>query len=230
MKIVKPNASSIWILNLIALALFICHVYIYFRGEPADTRLLSEYIPLIRASACAVFIAGSLIKKQSFMRFFFPVYSFIILYWNRYYNFTSFLVIVICGHLTPKDRKWLYPCYCIDLLAALLINPNLTPAHALVHIGSCAGILALYHIFFDEAQPAPQENSLDLTEDEMTILKELSDGRPLKSVQSFSKNTVTKKMKEARDRNGCINNEALLARYCAEPVLKSQRNGDKSQT
>ena len=58
-----------------------------------------------------------------------------------------------------------------------------------------------------------ERRPLDLTEDEVKILEELDEKKLLKAVTCFSKNTVTQKLKDARERNKIDTNAELLAEY-----------------
>ena len=45
------------------------------------------------------------------------------------------------------------------------------------------------------------------------ILKELAKGKQQKEIDFFNKNTVTKKIRQAKERNRCLTNEELLLKY-----------------
>ena len=66
-------------------------------------------------------------------------------------------------------------------------------------------------VYFTKARY--QIKKLDLTDDEIKILEEYKVTKQLKAVTCFSKNTVTEKLKNARERNAIDTNAELLSRY-----------------
>lgn len=55
--------------------------------------------------------------------------------------------------------------------------------------------------------------NLNLTLDEIYILEELAKGKQQKEIRKFSKNTVTKKLKQARIRNKLTSTAELMLMY-----------------
>jgi hypothetical protein len=89
------------------------------------------------------------------------------------------------------------------MIALLVQDKEIT--HLLIHFATCAFFYVVYFYIND--------NKLNLTEDEIKILEELKEKKMLKCCDSFSKNILTQKLKQARDRNGIDTNAELLARY-----------------
>lgn len=58
-----------------------------------------------------------------------------------------------------------------------------------------------------------ESNNLNLTEDETVILSRLSKGCEVKEIDEFSESTVYAKLKNARERNSFLSNEALIEAY-----------------
>lgn len=54
---------------------------------------------------------------------------------------------------------------------------------------------------------------LDLKPDEELILSELAKGKMQKELECFSHVTISKKLKDARERNNCISTDELVTKY-----------------
>ena len=57
---------------------------------------------------------------------------------------------------------------------------------------------------------------LNLKDDEKKILTELKSGKLQKEIEGFSEQTITAKLKNARERNMCETTSELLAKYSLE--------------
>ncbi len=62
-------------------------------------------------------------------------------------------------------------------------------------------------------KPSLLKRKLDLTVDETSILEELSNGKQQKEIEQFSQNTVSRKLKKARERNGVATTDELIKRF-----------------
>lgn len=69
---------------------------------------------------------------------------------------------------------------------------------------------------------------LSLTEDEENILSQLITGKQQKEIKEWNKNTVSKKLKQARERNGLLSNAELILMYREKSGLFLS-NADRSQ-
>lgn len=130
--------------------------------------------------------------------------SLVASYFNSFVNFNSFFVVLLSCRLYRKTEKWVLFLYVINEMIALLVQDK-EITHLLIHFATCAFFYVVYFYIND--------NKLNLTEDEIKILEELKEKKMLKCCDSFSKNILTQKLKQARDRNGIDTNAELLARY-----------------
>lgn len=158
-----------------------------------------------------------------------------ILYWNRFHNYTSFIMILIAIWLNPKTRFPYLLCYSIGVFISLILYKD-TFTHILIHGVGCAFFYtlfaAMYHIIqyfkrviiflHHENRKLRSENQelkklkkdkLILNPDEEEIIKELLTGKEVKELDIYSQNTIYTRLRAARNRNGCKNNEELKARY-----------------
>ncbi|MBR6552702.1 MAG: hypothetical protein IKT89_07675 [Clostridia bacterium] len=130
--------------------------------------------------------------------------SLVASYFNSFVNFNSFFVILLSCKLYKKTEKYLLIIYVINEIIALIIQDK-EITHLLIHFITCAFFYVIYFYVNDK--------KLNLTDDEIKILEELREKKMLKCCDSFSKNILTQKLKQARDRNGIDTNAELLAQY-----------------
>lgn len=114
-----------------------------------------------------------------------------------------------------RDQSFLITAYCGVLLLIIEIvlgiafrfPPTLLLATAL-HLAFC--VLAIAYLRYSSPHP---HHTLHLTQDEAYILDELSRGKQQKEIARWNKNTVSKKLKQARERNHVLSNAELLLIY-----------------
>ena len=186
-----------------ALTELICHIWTFINeGYPAAE--------LVRISFCALYIiAMPFIMNRKYVYIFFAAYGLAILYFNKYNNYTAFILVLITIKKVPRSRGLLLVLYFFDCLIALFIGHR-TSWHALIHLVNCLWMWLVFQYDIME------EKRLVLTPDEEKILTEWLTLGELKSVECFGKNTVFRKLKEARERNGIVSNDDLLDRYLKE--------------
>lgn len=170
------------------------------------------------------------------------IWAIAILYWNRFHNYTSFIMILIAIWMKPKNKLFYLIVYGLGVLAACVMYKD-TVTHIVIHgLGCCFFYLffaTVYHIlqYFkkvirflhgeirilrNEKQKLEEENKklrelektkLSLNPDEIIILNELISGKEVKELDIYSQNTIYVRLRQARERNNCLNNDELLLRY-----------------
>ena len=165
--------------------------------------------PLIRISYCIIFFVMTLIMGRKWLRWQFILIAFSILYFNKWYNPISFLLIVAVVFKFPRMKKPLFVVYVFAVLICLGLGRR-NFAHAVLHYGYCIGI---YLICMDIRKSFQSTCCLLLTHDENEIIKQLASGKMKKEVTGYSKNTVTDRVKAAVARNNCSNDGELICRY-----------------
>lgn len=133
------------------------------------------------------------------------IFALVASYFNSFINFTSFFVILLSCRINRKTETKLLILYAVNESIALMIQ-HYEISHLIIHALTC---LFFYQIYFYINKPA----GLELTEDEIKILEELNEKKLMKACTSFSKNTMTQKLQEARKRNNISTNAELLAEY-----------------
>lgn len=167
------------------------------------------------------------------------VWALAILYWNRFINYTSFIMILIAIWLNPKTKFPYLLTYSCGVLVSLFLYKD-SFSHLIIHFFGCFFFYAIFsgmyhivqyrekviHFLHEENRRLRKENQelrklkknkLNLTPDEATIISELCAGKEIKELDYlWSQNTIYTRLREARERNGCINNEELKSRFNTE--------------
>ena len=196
----------------------------------------------IRGICTIVAIVITLITGRKYWSQTLFLWAITILYWNRFHNYTSFIMILIAIWMKPKNKIFYLLVYSFGVLASCVLYKD-TVTHIVIHgLGCCFFYIifaAMYHItqyfksiirfLHKENRKILNENKklkaeisklkqledkeLILNPDEETIIKELCSGKEIKEIDIYSQNTIYVRLRQARDRNNCINNDELIARY-----------------
>lgn len=182
-----------------AAVLLVCHIWQFF-----DSGYMIE--PAIRVVLCLAYLIGALFSRN-FLYIYFTVFAYVIVYFNRFQNYTSFFILNFIVYKKSYSKKVIFSLYGLDVLASLLINHR-SASHCIVHVLNCIFIYIMFN-----AVLKPEVTCLDLTDDEEKIIIQLAAGVQQKAINDFSKNTITKKLNEAKERNDCISTAELIYRY-----------------
>lgn len=139
------------------------------------------------------------------------LYAYTLLYFNNFYNYTSFVFLVFAILTTPKLTVPALIIYAANLIPALVYRQNEIPAIG-IHVLNCAWVVA----FIEFVVLNKKTKTLNLTDDERLVLEKLSEGKLQKQIEAFSPNTVTKLLKNAQERNSCRTKQELLNKYILE--------------
>lgn len=166
--------------------------------------------PLIRAvcASCYVLVAFFFGRKSWPIVLF--VWAMSLVYFNRFCNYTSFIMILIA--VGAKKRLLMF--YIIAYSSAVLVSLYLYKdsfTHLLIHFFGCYFFYNVYVMVMNKL--APELKPLELLIDEENIIRQLAQGVEIKEIEGFSQNTVFAKLKEARIRNCCERNCQLVERY-----------------
>ena len=139
------------------------------------------------------------------------IYAYTLLYFNNFYNYTSFVLLVFAIITTPKLTIPALVLYGANLIPALVYRQNELPTIG-IHVLNCAWIT----VFIELVVLKKNTKTLNLTGDERIVLDELAKGKLQKQIGQFSPNTVTKLLKNAQERNHCKSKNELITRYIKE--------------
>ena len=184
------------------LLLLVCFTYMYI-----DSGYMVE--PLIRICYCLLFFVMVLTFGRRWIPYQLLVVAFSILYFNKWVNPTSFLLVCGFTYIKPRLRSPVLALYAVAVAVCLAIGHR-TWAHGLAHLLFCTGIyflLAAIRAGYSDAR------RLRMTEDESRILEQLAAGKMKKEVTGYSRNTVTEKIRNCMRRNGCTTEGELIYRF-----------------
>ena len=203
-KIQKLKADrAFFIIFIIHLLLAFFHLVYSFRTE--------HWQCYVRAAFC-LFIAVSIFL---FQRPGFSVsillYAYTLLYFNNFYNYTSFVMLIFAMITTPKLTVPALIIYGANLIPALVYRQNELPTIG-IHVLNCIWITA----FIEQVVIKKQQKTLQLTDDERTVLSQLAEGKLQKEVEPFTQNQVTQILKNAMNRNMCKTKQELLNLFIKE--------------
>lgn len=139
------------------------------------------------------------------------IYAYTLLYFNNFYNYTSFVFLVFAIIATPKLTIPALIIYGANLIPALVYRQNEIPTIG-IHVLNCTWIVA----FIELVVLKKKTNTLQLTDDERKVLDQMADGKLQKEVEPFTQNQVTKLLQNAQSRNMCKTKTELLNRFIKE--------------
>ena len=128
---------------------------------------------------------------------------------TEFQNYTAFVIICIFIALNSKMKIPSLVLYACEIVFVATVRHK-TPVHIAIHVANC---ICIYYAIKYLLKPTVLRNKLDLTSDEIYILEELLNGKQQKEIDLFSQNTVTNKLKQAKERNGIATTDELLKRY-----------------
>lgn len=196
--------------------------------------------PVVHAGCATMAALMILLSGRKFCAECLFVWAMAILYYNRFNNYTSLCMILVACGLKPKFKKVYIVSYVIGVFVSLVLYHD-SFTHLGIHgIGFlfCFSVYKyvtkLYTRLRKRLESLVIENIqlkkelenfrnkdlkkfplLVLESDEKKILEELIAGKEIKEIELYSQNTIYTKLRAARDRNNCVNNDELVTRYKA---------------
>ena len=174
----------------------------------------------IRAGFCA----GIALATYLFLRGGFSItilaYACVLLYFNNFFNYTSFLFVLFAIYATPKLQPYAVVLYAIAVFVVFALK-----GYAILTLGIHGLNCVLFYVCARYLFAANPQTTLLLTDDERLVLRELADGKMQKQIEAFSPNKVTKVIKNAMERNSCKTKTELLHRFIKEnpPAAKPEQ-------
>lgn len=136
-------------------------------------------------------------------------------------NILPFFLLALIMLQHPKWKFYLIFYYFIHLFIeealieyGILVHCTETEGPGVIHLAIHILLTLFFFVsisYFVSIRFSRRE--LNLTDDEKKILEELKEVKMLKNCRSFSKNTLTQKLREARERNNIETNAELLMQY-----------------
>lgn len=165
----------------------------------------------LRVAGCALIIFLSFLFGRKGFAIAIFTYACSLVYVNTFYNYGSVFFLVIAYSAFPKIKPMAIVIFLVNMLLSFNMQ-HLPPTSA----GFQICYLLMYNFYKEwlfEVKPAV---NLKLTDDEKKILDLKLEGKMQKEIDLFSQQTITAKMKSARERNLCETTEELMAKYAQE--------------
>lgn len=194
---------------MIAAALSICHFVLFY-----ESQTLSNLSSLF---FCLVFLPiNFFIGRKAYGPFFYIFSVAIMLTGGTYKNYSAAWFATLSIIVMKPRYKLPFVLFHTAITIAVCYMHQKTPIHLTVYILNALFLyVATIYFFKQNSRIEP----LDLTDDERAILEEMKNGKQQKEITLFSVNTITKKIRDARTRNGLNTTAELLMRYINEKAI-----------
>ena len=165
----------------------------------------------VRAGFCFVIAGTTIVFLRKGFAVTIAIYAYVLLYFNRFFNYTSFLFVLFAIYSYQKIEKPALVLYAINLFVSFAVKQ-----YAIMTLGINALNCILFYILAKYLFATRIQAVLLLTDDERIVLEELAAGKLQKEITDFSENRVTQIIKNAMSRNLCKSKAELLQKYITE--------------
>lgn len=167
-----------------------------------------EYHWYIRAGGCAVISLGIFLFGRKGLSYGLMIFACVLVFINNFYNYATIFFMLIAVGANPKLKKVAPWIYLVNIFIAYTQKRyGITPFF--IHIVYCIMFYTKIGYVFAIHKP----ETLNLTEDEKKILDELAKGKLQKEIDFFSEQTISAKLKHARERNMLETTADLIIKY-----------------
>lgn len=216
----KKNCSDKFVLFTIVISVLLSCLYVW-KGIKTEFSLFGCII--IGMNLLYVPIAV-LFSKKGFPYYYISYSAFLIFSMTfeqtyLYNNYTALFIVCVVIMIQPKIRIPAIIMYFVLVTVAFAINEEIL-YHYFIHIVRSIWYVGLIEFVLNDKF---RRKKLVLYEDERMILDQLCEGKVYqKEVEGFSENTIYRKLKAARERNGKVTREQLVNAYRNEKESASQ--------
>lgn len=189
-----------YLLMILCLHLFlaVCH---FCHSYMSDIQCHGD----LRTAGCILIALLILLFGRQGMAFGFMIYACALIYVNTFYNYGSIFLLLIAVGAYPKIRVPSIIVYAINVVISFSLQKLLAFSVAIHFV-----YLILFWICTKYVYRVNASQTLNLKDDEVYILKELAKGKMQKEIDGYSQQTITAKLKNARERNMCETTAELL--------------------
>ena len=170
----------------------------------------------VRCAFCLLIAASTFFFLRKGFSISIFIYACVLLYFNNFFNYTSFLFVLFAIYCNPKISQVAFCLYIINLCIALTMK-NCEIMSLAIHGLNCFLFYACAKYLFARITPS----TLLLTDDEKIVLEELAAGKMQKQIDVFSQNTITRLIKNAMERNLCKTKAELIHKFMQEAAINS---------
>lgn len=151
------------------------------------------------------------------MSFALLVFSCVLVYVNNFYNYATIFFMLIAVGANPKLRKVAPWIYLVNVIVSFTLK-RLGIIPFVIHVV----YMFMFQIKVNYVFSVNKPETLNLTDDEKLILDELLDGKMQKEINLYSQQTITAKIKSARERNLCETTAELMSMYALDKGVKME--------
>ena len=198
------NDKKLIIIILLHLLLAACHLCFNLFS---DIKYHAEF----RAAGCITIAILILLFGRRGMSYGFLLYACTLIYINTFYNYGTIFFLLIAYGAYPRIKWPAVIIYGINVFVSFSFK-QLIPIAILIHFI----YLGLFLIITLEIYKVKAAKTLKLKDDEKYILDQLKEGKLQKEIGRWSQQSITAKLKNARERNMIETTSELLAQYTIE--------------
>lgn len=198
------NDRKLLIILLLHLLLAACHLSFNLFSD-------IQYHAELRAAGCITIAILTFFFDRRGMSFGFVLYACSLIYINTFYNYGTIFFLLIAYGAYPKIKWPAMIVYTINVFISFSLK-QLIPIAILIHF-IYLGLFLLITLSIYKVKPS---RTLNLKDDERYILDQLKVGKLQKEIEGYSQQTITAKLKNARERNMCESTTELLSKYTLE--------------
>lgn len=170
-----------------------------------------QYHGDLRFAGCVVIALLILFFGRKGMAFGFVIYACSLIFVNTFYNYGSIFLMLIAFGAYPKIRVPSIVLYSICVVISFSLQKLLAFSVAIHFL-----YLILFWLCTKYVYKVNASKTLNLKDDEIYILSELAKGKMQKEIDGYSQQTITAKLKNARERNMCETTGELLSIFKSE--------------
>ena len=198
------NDKQLALIMLLHIVLIGLHVYEWQVGD-------IEYYWYLRAGGCGVIALFIFLFGRKGLAWSLVIFACTLVYINNFYNYATIFFMLVAMGANPKLRKVAPWIYLVNVFVAYTMKRlGITPF--MIHLIYCVMFYTKMNYVFAIHKP----EKLNLTVSERQILDLKLQGKQQKEIDLYSQQTISAKMKSARERNLCETTEELMAKYAKE--------------
>ena len=175
----------------------------------------------VRAGFCFIIAASTFVFLIKGFAVTISIYAYVLLYFNRFFNYTSFFFVLFAIYSYQKIEKPALILYAMNLFVSFAVKQ-----YAIMTLGINALNCILFYILSKYLFARKVQSVLLLTDDERIVLEELAGGKLQKEIEQFTENQVTQILKNAMIRNLCKSKAELMQKYIKEYPERVKKNND----
>ena len=198
------NDKKLLLIFFLHLLLIALHVYENYVGN-------IEYHWYLRAGGCGLISFCIFFFGRKGLAWALMIYACVLIYINNFYNYATIFFILVAIGADPKLKKVAPLVYLLNVFIAFTMKRlGITPFS--IHLVYCLMFYTKIGYVFTIHKP----ETLNLTHDEKQILEELAKGKMQKEIDLYSQQTISGKLKNARERNLLETTADLVQKFKSE--------------